>query len=50
MIEAERNILGYMLTTPAARALFGRTWTGEAQRMIAMYRTTYDQRRGDPLF
>jgi len=50
MAEAERNILHYMLTSPAARSLFGKNWAVEAQRMIALFRTTYDQRRGDPLF
>lgn len=50
MTEAERNILLYMLTSSAARELFGDTWVQEAQRMIAMFRTTFDQRRGDPLF
>lgn len=50
MPEAERNILRYMLTSSAARELFGDSWAEEAQRMIALFRTTYDQRRGDPLF
>ncbi|UDL94070.1 helix-turn-helix transcriptional regulator [Lichenihabitans sp. PAMC28606] len=50
MPESERNILRYMLTSPAARDLFGPSWAEEAQRMIAMFRTTYDQRRSDPLF
>jgi transcriptional regulator with XRE-family HTH domain len=48
--EAERNILLYMLTSPAARDLFGDSWAEEAQRMIALFRTTYDQHHGDPLF
>lgn len=50
MPDAARNILQYMLTHPAARALFETGWADEAQRMVAMFRTTYDQRRGDPLF
>ena len=50
MVEVERNILRYMLTTPAARALFGDGWAAEAQRMIALFRTTYDQLGGDPAF
>lgn len=50
MPEAERNILWYMLTSSPARELFGDSWAEEAQRMIALFRTTYDQRRGDPLF
>lgn len=50
MPEAERNILLYMLTNPAARDLFGDSWAEEAQRMIALFRTTYDQHCGDALF
>lgn len=50
MPEADRNILRYMLTSRDAGELFGDSWAQEAQRMIAMFRTTYDQRRGDPLF
>lgn len=50
MPEADRNILCYMLTSAAARDLFGESWAEEAQRMIALFRVTYDQRRGDPLF
>ncbi|WP_419810082.1 helix-turn-helix transcriptional regulator [Sphingomonas sp.] len=50
MPGADRNILCYMLTSHAARDLFGESWAKEAQRMIALFRVTYDQRRGDPLF
>jgi len=50
MAETEQNILRYMLTSSAARHLFGASWAEEAQRMIAMFRVAYDQRRGDPLF
>jgi transcriptional regulator with XRE-family HTH domain len=50
MPEAERNILRYMLTSSAARGLFGSSWAEEAQRMIALFRSTYDQRRGDSMF
>lgn len=50
MAEADRNVLLYMLTSSAARNLFGESWTDEAQRMIAMFRVSYDQRRGDPAF
>ena len=50
MNEGERNMLRYMLTTSAARALFGSDWTQEAQRMTALFRATYDQRAGDPMF
>ena len=50
MDAGERNILRYMLTTPAARVLFGTVWAREAQRMTALFRVTYDQRAGDPMF
>jgi len=50
MSEAERNILRYMMASPAARALFGSSWTAEAQRITALFRATYDQYRGDLLF
>ncbi|WP_242098662.1 helix-turn-helix domain-containing protein [Sphingomonas sp. CROZ-RG-20F-R02-07] len=50
MDQRERNILRYMLTTPDARAMFGRDWAQEAERMIALFRPTYDQRAGDPAF
>ncbi|WP_419826460.1 helix-turn-helix transcriptional regulator [Sphingomonas sp.] len=50
MDEGERNILRYMLTTSDAQALFGSDWAQEAQRMIALFRATYDQRAGDPAF
>ena len=50
MGEGERNILRYMLTTPAARNLFGGEWAQEAERMVALFRATYDQRAGDPAF
>ena len=50
MDEGERNILRYMLTTLEARVLFGSDWAREAQRMTALFRVTYDQRAGDPMF
>ncbi|WP_313540270.1 helix-turn-helix transcriptional regulator [Sphingomonas sp.] len=50
MAEAERNILRWMMASSAARALFGEGWMKEAQRIIAMFRATYDQYWGDPLF
>lgn len=50
MAEADRNILRYMLVGRAARDLFGKSWAEEAQRMIALFRVTYDQRQDDRLF
>ncbi len=46
----ERNILISMLTTARSRALFGRGWSAEAQRMVAQFRATHDLWAGDPAF
>jgi len=48
--EPDRNILVYMLTDPDARRVFGATWNDEARRMVAQFRSTYDQWAGDPAF
>jgi len=48
--EGDRNILIFMLTNPAARTLFGRTWTAEAKRMVAQFRATHDLWNYDPAF
>ena len=50
LAAADRNILIYMLTNPQARALFHDRWADEAQRMIALFRSTHDLRAGDPAF
>ncbi|WP_419827542.1 helix-turn-helix transcriptional regulator [Sphingomonas sp.] len=50
MAKSNRNILLYMLTTLEARALFDSHWEQEAERMVALFRMTYDQRAGDPAF
>lgn len=39
-----------MLTDPAAKRLFGAAWGEEAQRMLALFRTTHDLWAGDPAF
>jgi hypothetical protein len=39
-----------VLTDPAARRLFGATWTDEAKRMVAQFRATHDLWAGDPAF
>ena len=50
-IEPEnRNILHWMLTDPAARALFGGTWAREARRMVALFRPAHDLWLGDAAF
>ncbi len=50
MPEAERNILLFMFTRPAARRLFAMAWESEAQRMLALFRPTYDLWASDPAF
>ncbi len=42
LAEADRNILAYVLTDPAAKRLFGATWADEAHRMVAQFRTNHD--------
>ena len=46
----DRNILVAMLTHLHSRDLFGAAWAGEAQRMVAQFRTTHDLWAGDPAF
>lgn len=48
--ESDRNVLLSMLTNPAMRKLFGASWTDEAKRMVAQFRSTYDIWAGDPAF
>ncbi len=50
MPEAERNILLFMFTHPAARRLFAAAWEEEARRMLALFRPTYDLWAHDPAF
>lgn len=49
-LPGERNILVCMLTDPAIRQLFGATWSGQAQRMLAQFRCTYDLCANEPAF
>jgi hypothetical protein len=39
----------YMLGAEA-RVSFGAAWLAEARRIVALFRPTYDRRRGDPAF
>ena len=48
--EGDRNILLYLLTDCRARTLFGTAWANETRRVIAQFRTTYDQFSTDPAF
>ena len=48
--QEERNILLHMLSAPAMKRLFGAAWAGEAKRMLALFRTTYDVWAGDSEF
>ncbi|WP_321939652.1 helix-turn-helix transcriptional regulator [Paraburkholderia sp. J8-2] len=46
----DRNIMIYMFLEPEARRLFGASWSNEARRMIALFRTSHDLHAGDPAF
>jgi transcriptional regulator with XRE-family HTH domain len=46
----ERNILQWMFTDPAARAVFGETWTVEARRILSLFRAAHDLWPGDAAF
>lgn len=44
------NIVAFVLTKPAGRALFGDGWEAQARRMVAQFRVAYDAFAGDPAF
>lgn len=46
----QRNILGYVLTDPAAKVLFGDGWAVEARRITALFRASFDLFANDPAF
>ncbi len=48
--EADRNILIFLLTNPAARKLFATGWGEQAKRVVAQFRTSHDLSAGDPAF
>lgn len=50
LAEADRNLLLYVLTCPEARSIFGASWNSQAQRMVALFRPTFDLWSGDPAF
>lgn len=50
LATSDRNILAFMFIGEDARRLFGRTWTNEARRMIALFRATHDLYAADPAF
>jgi transcriptional regulator with XRE-family HTH domain len=50
MAEEDRNILLFVLTDPAARALFGADWSAIARRIVTQFRVEHDLRAGDPAF
>lgn len=50
LAASDRNILVFMFIGADARRLFGRTWTDEARRMIALFRATHDLHAADPAF
>ncbi|MFM0566061.1 helix-turn-helix transcriptional regulator [Paraburkholderia sediminicola] len=47
---SNRNILAFMFIETDSRRLFGRAWTDEARRMVALFRATHDLHAGDPAF
>ena len=48
--EEDRNILILILTKPATRRIFGKSWGDEAKRVVAQFRATHDLWAGDPAF
>jgi transcriptional regulator with XRE-family HTH domain len=44
------NVVAFVLTNPAGRALFGEGWEAQARRMTAQFRVAYDAFAGDPAF
>jgi PAS domain-containing protein len=44
------NIVAFVLTRPAGRALFGEGWEAQARRMVAQFRVAFDAFAGDPAF
>jgi transcriptional regulator with XRE-family HTH domain len=47
---SNRNILAFMFIEADSRRLFGRAWTDEARRMVALFRVTHDLHASDPAF
>ena len=47
---ADRNVLAWMLTSVAAREIFGERWTEEARRIVFLFRAAYDRWQGDAAF
>jgi transcriptional regulator with XRE-family HTH domain len=47
---SNRNILAFMFIETDSRRLFGRSWSDEARRMVALFRATHDLHAGDPAF
>ena len=50
LVEADRNSLISVLTSPASRRLFGASWAAVARRMVSQFRATHDLWAGDPAF
>jgi transcriptional regulator with XRE-family HTH domain len=46
----DRNILLFVLTDPAAKALFGNGWASEAKRVVALFRSSFDLFANEPAF
>ena len=48
--EQDRNIVTIILTDPDAKRVFGPSWSSEAKRIIAMFRSVHDLYENDPAF
>ncbi len=48
--ESERNILLFTFLDPSAKRLFGDGWETMAQKMVGLFRKTYDLRASDEAF
>jgi transcriptional regulator with XRE-family HTH domain len=48
--ERDRNIVTIMLTDPEAKRVFGPSWSSEAQRILALFRSVHDLYENDPAF
>lgn len=50
LVGDDRNILSMMFCHPDARIAFGTSWSREAKRIVAQFRTAHDQFEHDPAF
>ena len=48
--ERDRNIVTIVLTDPGAKRVFGASWSSEAKRILALFRSVHDLYENDPAF